>query len=697
MAIINWESPEGDLGTFTTSQVLSLQLWAYSDDPTSVIKFKLLSGNFPTGIITDPVQISSDGIITGTLDDVTTQTVSSFTIRAYDQYGTLRDRTFSMTVVNYTVPSFVQSTGELLSTTDSVYISYQVQYVNPIESETISIILTSGSLPTGLTINSTGLITGYAAPPTTVTGIPITKTYQFTLEISSRLGKSTGAYSIVVANHQLNHGSNTRIPVILNSKPRFNPIPDSDEYYDYYIGSDNEIPTASANDYFSFKVIGYDFDDNNISYSFSGLPSGLSGDTVTGWITGTLSMAVVGINRYIFNVNVYKTDYPAVVSETITFGLTVSNQLVNDIVWVTGSDLGTINNGAISELSVSATSSRGLVYSLVQGSLPPTLELLETGELAGRISFQPLGRLLNEGAQSEFKFTIVAYASQFPLLKKERQFTLKVNQKFPKPLENIYIKASPSVANRRILTDLLTDTSIIPTSYLYRPNDPFFGKATDVRFVHVYGVTPTTMTGYINAIQTNHYTRQVVLGNIKTAVARDKNGDIVYEVVYSEIIDNLITPQGVSVPEVIDWPVPINLPNNTTITEVRPGSLINMRKEVVSILGQNTDIDLLPRWMTSQQVDGNITGYVQGWVICYTLPNKSAIIKSNIENNWGNTLNSVEFLIDRYLIDKSATYDWNLDLSIPSWNELPSATPAPNSLDDYNISILFPQKTIIPT
>jgi hypothetical protein len=68
----------------------------------------------------------------------------------------------------------------------------------------------------------------------------------------------------------------------------------------------------------------------------------------------------------------------------------------------------------------------------------------------------------------------------------------------------------------------------------------------------------------------------------------------------------------------------------------------------------------------------------------------------NINNNWSHTLNEIDFTVDRYIVDKSASYDWNNNLTIPTWGQLPSATPAPSPLNKNDITILFPRETILP-
>ena len=100
--------------------------------------------------------------------------------------------------------------------------------------------------------------------------------------------------------------------------------------------------------------------------------------------------------------------------------------------------------------------------------------------------------------------------------------------------------------------------------------------------------------------------------------------------------------------------------------------------------------------MTSQQADGNTLGYTQAWVICYTKPGKSVLVKENIQTNWPYTLNQINFEIDRFSVDKSATYDYDNNLNPPAWTGLPSASPVPNPLDSKDFYVLFPRQTILP-
>jgi hypothetical protein len=205
--------------------------------------------------------------------------------------------------------------------------------------------------------------------------------------------------------------------------------------------------------------------------------------------------------------------------------------------------------------------------------------------------------------------------------------------------------------------------------------------------------------------------------------AKNDAGEIIYEVVYSEVIDNLVNPSGTSIQQEIVWPRPIDLglgPWYTSITDIYtsyadilgqeyytsltpgfarvlyPNSLYNMRNRVAQVVGQVTQSTLLPLWMTSQQSNGSTLGYTQAWVICYTKPGLANAIKTNIEVNWPYTLNQINFEIDRFSVDKSVTYNYNNRTVPASWSELPSATPTPNPLNSRDFYVLFPRQTILP-
>jgi hypothetical protein len=700
----NWITNSGYLGTFPTGLPLVVQLSAGAVFPATFVQYKLLSGTLPVGI-----SINQFGTLIGKPINTSTVQEYNFTIRAIDDLNNIRDRSFNISISGAeNKPKLTTLPGTILHVIDSVYVSYQLTYSNPSLDNIITTSISSGSLPPGLYINSSGLIKGYPEKPVLFNKSPTTKLYTFSVQLSSNLGNDTVVYSIQVENKEVKGLQNTRIPVILNKKPKLEPIQPDDPYYDYYVLDNRILPTIKANEYFSFKILGEDFDNNDFIYQYGDLPKGLVGNSTTGWITGKPLLDRKVIFSYTISVTVAKKIKPALVSKKETFVLTIKNEVDEDIVWKTDSDLGTIFNGTISMLQVEATSVSNLNYRITSGSLPNNLTLQPNGEITGRVAAQPgTIRLLPEGTNTLFTFTVESFSPEYPLLHSFKTFTINVNQYYPNPLENIYLKALPDLKGKRTIQSLLTDTTLIPDEYLFRANDIYFGKAKDVSFVHVYGMESSKLETYIDAVQKNHYRRKIVLGPIETAVATDNNSNILYEVVYSKIVDDLESVNGNKLADELHWYKNINLRQGSFVTNTTqysissgtiktnqspgsvrilyPAGLQNMRSSITTAMKQNFDSRLLPNWMVTQQTNSETLGFVQAWVICYTKPGKATVIKDLINNNWSHKLNEIDFTIDRLMVDKSATYNWNTNLSVPAWNDLPSATPVPNPLDTHDV------------
>lgn len=246
-----------------------------------------------------------------------------------------------------------------------------------------------------------------------------------------------------------------------------------------------------------------------------------------------------------------------------------------------------------------------------------------------------------------------------------RRFTITVNREFNEPYESLYIKCMPPENDRSLIEQLIQNQDIIPVNLVYRPDDPNFGVANNVTYVHALGLTAASLDDYVQSLALNHYWRNITLGEIRTAQALDSEGNVLYEVVYSAIIDNLLNNQGQSVGKQVRLAYPVTAPGGT-VSVVYPNSLPNMRDQVISVVGQTTPA--LPLWMTSKQANGQVLGFTPAWVIAYVKPGESGRVAYNIRTNFGDQLNKVDFEIDRYELDRSQTYLWNpeTDQWIPS-------------------------------
>jgi len=718
-------TPSGVILTTQDSVWTQLQI-AYSNPaPDNIVIIELQQGLLPPGI-----EISTSGLIQGYPQPPTT-------LVTLPLVTTSSSKTEASTSLIYCVSVNGMTIGRPIIFTNVIggINSGQTYYIKTIDA--IANTLTISTTQNGSTFpvsNDVGDMD--ITLPAISTGQPTIRTYNFVLALISALGNATSSYSITVINQNTpvlqggpGNPDNTRQPTLLNTRPLTITVNDSDPYYGYYLlppvatSTNAQLGTFLSDNYFAFKLIGYDFDGSGITYYVSGLPQGITYDSTTGWITGTPMMSSPGINNYSFTAQVVKTGDNGIASPVFNFAFNLSLNITGNIAWVTPQDLGTIYNETLSILKVVAISDTPLEYRLTSGSLPPNLTLLPNGEITGIVASQPTETLLTVGEETSFTFTIQAYSPNFVIVQSSKTFTVNVYQEYGQPTDILYIQAAPSINDRNILQTLLDSEALIPTSLLYRPDDTNFGKATSVIYEHAYGIFASNIQEYIASVTQNHYWRNITLGELKTAVARDNDNNIIYEVVYSEVIDNLVNPQGISVPSSIYWPIPIDLglgPWYTSVTNIftsyvellnqqyytsltpgyartlYPNSLFNMRNRVADVLGQVLNSTLLPVWMTSQQLNGSTLGYTQAWVICFTKPGQAETIKTNIETNWPYTLNQINFNIDRFTVNKSTTYNWENNLDPPAWSGLPSATPVPNPINSQDFFVLFPRATILP-
>ncbi len=497
-----------------------------------------------------------------------------------------------------------------------------------------------------------------------------------------------------------------------------------------------------------------------------------------------------------------------VASRAYPFSMTITGAVDSEVTWITDSDLGSIVNGASSTLQVEAVNRGGrtMLYRLKPGAggdalptpylpgvynqLPQGLQLLPSGIIAGRVSFDTFS--LDLGAttldesfiinrnlaslgttfDSVYTFTVNAYAPETNQLLYEvanivvnsggsgyssinpptivfsdpvganaltaqagnvtvtsgsivsvdvaesgagytapptvtitqgfggsganltaqmkvtgsrdaisvfKTFSIRVIREYDKPYQNLYIQAMPPSDDRALIRNLLDNQDIFVPDYIYRPDDPNFGKAKQVVYNHAFGLDPDALETYVNSLYLNHYWKNLVLGQIETAQALDAQGRVIYEVVYSKIIDNLVNNQDQSVSKVVPLPYAITDPadGSSQIVAVYPNSLTNMRDQVIDVVGQISNV--LPAWMTSKQPNGRVLGFTPAWIIAYTKPGRSKQIAYNLQLLFGQQLNQVDFKVDRYILDRALSVNW--DTATQHWT--PAAAETTFDLDAH--------------
>ena len=180
-----WVTPVGTLGTIPEGIFYQVPLLAY--DPADLqgnqVYYTLLAGQLPPG-----VQCTRTGLISGIPQaiaslqgvplPVSRDVTSTFAVRAYTEkivngrevIDRLADRTFSLTVTGQNPPVFVTPTGNVGTFYDGTPIDpIQIVTSEQDPADVTVITLIDGELPPGLSISTSGLITGYIIPINAVT------------------------------------------------------------------------------------------------------------------------------------------------------------------------------------------------------------------------------------------------------------------------------------------------------------------------------------------------------------------------------------------------------------------------------------------------------------------------------------------------------------------------------------------------
>lgn len=666
-----WVTEVGSLGVIPEGRFYSISLHAYDPDypnDPDKIYYTLLAGMLPSGI-----QIQRNGIIEGvpasTSDvrgvplEVSVNTTSKFTVRATTDANRIADRTFTLTITGQDAPEFITAAGQIGEFSAGDDIDVQIEYEDSDPPDLITTYLVSGELPPGTELDSNGNITGHIDSE-----ILIDTEYEFIVGITDGKEVTTRTFSIFV--YAVGDSS------WMQGAP-------------YLSNYTSDLGEVIHNNFYAHRFIGVDPHSYSIRYALVGgaLPTGLSLNAESGWIYGTLPDVGTSEVDYLFTIQIYRFLDPTIHSIDYDFILTVVNEPDRTVTWLSPDFLGYVNNGEICTLSVRAQYEGGsLQYRFKPGEyskLPQGLSLLSSGNIVGRVEFKTFS--LDGGTTTfdsehqtrldidpttfdlTYRITVEAYSST---VSATNEFTLMVNRLNNVPYNNLYAKLMPPRAGREVIQSLILDTNIFEPQLIYRADDPNFGIAKHIIYNHIYGLTPAPLEDYVIAMLYNHYNKMITLGEIQTARALDDDGDVMYEVVYSQIIDDLVNPDGESVSSVVDLSAHvINMgPGSVlqdTYDEVYPNSLENMREQVATEIGQISKT--LPRWMLSKQEDGEVLGFVPAWVIAYTKPSQSGLIAYRIQQAFGDQLNTINLELDRFTLDSRLTRDW--DNETQSWAE----------------------------
>jgi hypothetical protein len=371
------------------------------------------------------------------------------------------------------------------------------------------------------------------------------------------------------------------------------------------------------------------------------IPNGTELDPATGYIYGYISYQPAYIKEYKFNIAVTKTAKDTNIVTSITtssYSLSVKGEVESAIEWVTESNLGTIEPGIVSELAVVAcqlNSEYTIKYSLTDGALPLGLTLARDGSICGAVDYTVTGT-------STSTFTVLA-SDVYELSAVSREFNLTVTATTSTEYTEIYYRPFLSLEKRRDYQDFTGNTFTFDPKLIYRYYDPNFGVQHNIKMVLEFGIEQINLEQYVPALEQNFYKQRIYFGEVKTAIAKDSTGSIVYEVVYIDAVNDQ-AGAGPSIESTGITYYPSNIENQRT-------RLQQLTLDTGSSIGINEYNQ--PVYMRTAQSGDYLPPYYMSVIpICYALPGQGARIASRIRLS-GFDFKLLDFEVDRLVVQKS--------------------------------------------
>jgi len=460
--------------------------------------------------------------------------------------------------------------------------------------------------------------------------------------------------------------------------------------------------------------IGYILAATNDDGSPSVLPPGMVLDQLTGEVYGSVPYQPAITKTYKFTINALRYSYDQSVPNVPslrTFTVDLIGNIDSVINFTTSGDLGSIDANFISNLSVTAVTTVQnaiLTYSLKSGKLPPGLRLLNDGTIQGKvnqfstadsfglITFDNNTMTLDGHTTTidrSYTFTVEA-RDQFNESATTKTFNLDINTPNNKLYSNLYVKPFLKSDMRSKLTEFFSDTGIFEPKSMYRSSDLEFGIQNELKMLLYPGIETKNLSAYIYAFSRSSK-KKFRIGNLKKAIAKTPGtNDVVYELVYLEIVDNLEN-NNVSISEYINTAFlnhPITVDQSTrdiidrdkfdnninvmtldalsnikiqdrVITVDYDGQLVsdknksnvfgnsikNLQKKIANI--GDSERNYLPLWMrTPQTFSGVEQGFTKAIPLCYCVPGTADNIILNIKHS-GFDFKMINYTVDRAIID----------------------------------------------
>ena len=638
-----WITPPGFIFTATQAGSVDVSVQAAGNN----VEYSLISGELPLGL-----SVSNTGTISGFTDSVIFPTTSTFVIRAVDG-DEIKDRTFKIyqeplggPVWN---PNGFNIDGDKLSALliNDEYFDRILEADITDNDYKVTYRISSGKLPHGLRFDTSGRI--YGNPKLRLEPGYVRKFY-FTITASNGYLESSQDFVFKILDTDSFTVDSTALVIETGTQ--------TTSIIDLTLEGTASLGVLQLPEFLNNSNLGLFYSDDNhyipvtafdpnpklgpVLYSaIDSLPPDLVLDSKIGYIYGNVPANTSFLRDYSFRIAATKfnSNSGESVTATNTFTLGILGNNRDSIVWNTDTDLGNITEGITSELSLSASSTSvfDLEYQLYpENIMPAGLELNPSGNIVGAAT-----------TSGSFNFTVIASTSTYtgsmlqgpvyPHPFSTQTFSLNILP-ISEEYTSIYVAPLMTVSKRNKWETFINDDTIFLSSLLYRADDPAFGVQKDIKMYLEFGIEKVNLSDYATALNNHFYKRQLTFGPVKTATANDSKGNIVYDVVYVDIIDEIDGAKtAVEINGIIYY----------------PGSIGNMRETLESIILPDsstikTDPKHLPRFM--QAAGGN--NYMKVVVLAYTLPGQAKKIAAKIRASKFD-FQSLDFTIDRLIVQNS--------------------------------------------
>jgi hypothetical protein len=397
--MITWITPAGSLGIITERVIQDIQVEASSD--VGPITFTVIAGNLPRGLRLNAninfIDPKSTCFLQGSPTEVKKFTTSRFVIRASDGVD-IEDRTFNISVDGSDIPQWITKEGFLqvgfgnsFFVLDNSYVEYQLSATDTdiTAGDTLEYYLTplGGQLPPGLSLSSTGLISGFTDPIFALEYNGITSGGYDTMPLDVTPldfveANSNGFDSYLFDNQTYDYNESSRVPRRLS------------RIYNFVVSVTDGVHTV--NQLFKIFVVTEEFlrsDNSIVQVDTNVFTSDASSDRRPLWITES-NLGKLRANNYVtIFLDVYD---PPSLSGSISYFLLSTNYGIYRLI-STGEIIldGTFELSGVfpffpkANFKATSESQWEVISPETPSVIPPGLELdSNTGEIAGKVPYQ---------------------------------------------------------------------------------------------------------------------------------------------------------------------------------------------------------------------------------------------------------------------------------------------------------------------